>query len=158
MLTMKADYLTIMLRKDTTRLSSYKRIGIAKQSEHTLLLLFVDSRKALSGYLLILLNKALRHDDVLNAVFTRVLEGLLSQHAMLCHCVTHEECRIDQYTVIAIKHLGIHAAHGCSYYEIRILLLALFTQKSHRLLRMERQVVSQYIRRRKHLPDTCHRA
>ena len=101
--------------------------------------------EALLGNRTVLLHKLLCHHELLHAVGARVEESHLAQHVVLQYVVGHEEGRVDQYAVEAVKHLGKHTSHRRADDEVGLLRGADAAQKLHRLSRVYGQVGGRYV-------------
>ena len=111
-------------------------VGIAEETVDAALLGGIDMAEAVGGNLLILLLQGFRDDDVLHSVLARVLIGLLSKHIVLQDGRPHLKGGVDTDAVVAIKHLGIHAAHGRADDEVGVLAVGETVQEVHSLSRM----------------------
>ena len=98
-----------MLRKE--RKSVNQRVFIAEESPHMLMIVGGHAFETVCGHLTIFLHQRLRDDEFLHSVLTGILKHELSYHAVLNHCPAHLKSGVDEDSVVATEHLGVHPAH-----------------------------------------------
>ncbi len=116
-------------------------VFVAEEPNDTVqLLVFVHAAEALLGHLLILFHQGFRHDEILHAVLPRVLKVLCPHHVVAHHRVAHLQGRVDDDAVVAVEHLGVHAAHRSADDQVGVLGLAGGAQQLHGLCGVDGQV------------------
>ena len=135
---MKTYRCGIMLQKQVECINN--GICIAKQSNHTSSFFISDRSEIMRCHLLILLYQSLGHHKFLHSILARILKHLLA--SKLRHCIAHLKRRIHHNAVVTIKHLGIHSAHRCAYYQVGLFFLAHLSQHLNSLLWMKRDITS----------------
>ena len=152
MLTVETDGRGIVLTEQVV--SVHRRILIAKESPHAGLFVRRHRRETLLRHLLILFHKRLRDHEVLHTVLTGIGEMLGAYHTVFLHRVAHLEGRVDKDAVVAVEHLGIHAAHRGADDEIGMFFVAGLPQEAERLLRTDGEVWRNDCGIGEHLTDT----
>ena len=99
-----------------------------------LLILIVESLKAVLGHLLIRLHQCLGDDEVLYTILSGIREMLGAHHAVCLHRLTHLQSGIHHDAVVAAQHLCVHATHRCADDEVGLLAVAHLSQQCHRFL------------------------
>ena len=78
---------------------------------------------------MIFLHHRFSHNELLHAVLSRVMKGLLAHHSVSAHSVCYAKSRVYENPVKTMQLLGIHSSHRCSYDEVG--LLALYHRAKH---------------------------
>lgn len=115
-------------------------ILITKQSPHVLLLFALCLGEVVGGYLTVFVHYTLCNEKRLFAVCPWVVPCLLARQAVRVHRVGHVEGRVHQYSVSAVQHFSIHAAHGRTYNQVRLLAVGHVFQQLEPLFWVQRYV------------------
>ena len=118
----------------------HRRVVVAEEAVDAAAFVVVDVGKAPFGGCLVFLDQRLGDDELLLAVLSWVLEGLLARHAMFVHGLGHLESRVHADAVEAFQQLSVHAAHGRSDDQVGAFSLCGRMQQVQGFLRMDGQV------------------
>ena len=122
MFAMKADGSRVVGMKEVVCVDG--GVFIAEEAFHARLFLIINTFEAVISHFLVFLDEGFGDDELLHAVETRIGEMLVADHAVFLHRVAHPEGRIDEDTVVAVEHLGVHATHRGADDEVGLFLLA----------------------------------
>ena len=136
----------------------HQRVLVAEESPHVFLLLLRCVHEALLLHITILLYHRLGDDELLHAVLSRVLEGLLAHHAVRAHCVGDAQGGVHEYSVVPMQLLGIHSSHRRSYDEVGLFALCHLAQHGNSLVRVNGDIVRNDSCRRQHRAYSGHRS
>ena len=134
-------------------------VPVAEEAEDTLSLALITCMLEIAlRELAILLHKRLVHIELLHAVLPGRIESLLAHHPVALHRVADGKGGIREDAVVAVEHLGIHAAHRGAEDERGLFPFTCVKQELESLLGMYRQIGSHHAGLGEHLTQAHHRA
>ena len=109
MLSMEVDGGGVVPTEEIERVDGL--VLVAEEAPHPFALLVVDAAETTGGDVFVFFHDGFIDEKVLHPVFTWVLVGLCSCHAMCHHSIADFESRIDDDAIVAVEHLSVHASH-----------------------------------------------